>query len=130
MSTIQIITVGVFAAAGAILRYLLTILYPFNYSVFNGILLANIIGCFFMGILLFVASELDILSQSVKLGLIVGFLGSFTTFSAFGGYFFEFIQNKFYAKAFMHVSITMTATLLSVLVGWLIASSLFSRFFN
>ena len=44
----------------------------------------NVIGCFFIGLITGVDQQLQLLSPSVRVLLITGILGGFTTFSAFG----------------------------------------------
>jgi CrcB protein len=52
---------------------------PFPY----GTLVVNVVGCFAAG-LLFQSLEHSAVSEAVRLGIFVGFLGGFTTFSAYG----------------------------------------------
>jgi CrcB protein len=49
-----------------------------------GTLAVNVIGCFLIGILAYLADTRGILHPQARLFLIVGVLGGFTTFSAFG----------------------------------------------
>lgn len=52
---------------------------PFPY----GTLLVNVLGCFAAGFL-YQSLEHSAISEAVRLGVFVGFLGGFTTFSAYG----------------------------------------------
>lgn len=45
--------------------------------------MANLLGSFLMGIMLFLTIEHAFFSYDVRLGVITGFLGSLTTFSTF-----------------------------------------------
>ena len=72
----QIFIISIFAALGAVLRYVLVLIFPFNANIINGVLLANVMGCFLMGILLYVVNQLAFMNETIRLGLIVGFLGS------------------------------------------------------
>ncbi len=75
----QILLISFGAVLGALSRWQLGIwLNPFISQFAFGTLMANVIGCFLIGI----ALGLN-LQESSKLLLITGFLGSFTTFSAF-----------------------------------------------
>ena len=85
MKTLALIGIGGFA--GAILRYLMsgwiqgfagTSSFPL------GTLGVNAIGCLLIGVLGGLADNADLPSQSARLLLVVGMLGSFTTFSTFG----------------------------------------------
>jgi CrcB protein len=74
------------AVAGAPLRYfvqgrvqdLTGISFPW------GTLAVNVSGCLLIGLLLTLAEERELLSREARLLLVVGFLGSYTTFSTFG----------------------------------------------
>ena len=96
----------------------------------NGVLIANIFGCFLIGVALYLDSQYQIMSQAIKLGIVVGFLGSLTTFSSFGAQFFSFVEEKLFLKAFLHVSITVFLSLISIYLGYWLVSLLLSRFFS
>jgi fluoride exporter len=49
-----------------------------------GTFAVNVVGCLFAGILAAMAEKHDLLSAEMRLLLFTGFLGGFTTFSAFG----------------------------------------------
>jgi len=50
----------------------------------SGTAVVNIIGCILIGITASILQEKGLMENTVKLFLIVGFLGGFTTFSSFG----------------------------------------------
>ena len=81
---INLIFVATGGATGAILRYILTNLSKtiFTSSIY-GTLTVNIIGCFLIGYLVTSDFSKNINENFVKFFLIIGLLGSFTTFSAF-----------------------------------------------
>ena len=108
-------------ATGAVLRYILTNLSKvlFTSSIY-GTLTVNILGCFFIGY--FITSDLskNINENFVKFFLIIGLLGSFTTFSAFS---FEIVNLIFSRKifiAFIYISISMLVCILFTYLGMLI----------
>lgn len=74
-------------AFGSVLRYLTSVwtikLIGQNWF-FSGTTAANIIGCFLIGIIATILQEKGLMDNTIKLFLIVGFLGGFTTFSSFG----------------------------------------------
>jgi CrcB protein len=74
-------------AIGSVLRYLTSVwtikLIGPNWLI-SGTAAVNIIGCFLIGIIATVLQEKDLMDNTIKLFLIVGFLGGFTTFSSFG----------------------------------------------
>src|SRR5688500_12206218 len=74
------------AVAGAPLRYFLQgrvdSLVQSSFPV--GTFVVNVTGCLAIGLLLGLAEERGALSRETRLLLVTGFLGSYTTFSAFG----------------------------------------------
>ncbi len=50
----------------------------------GGTLVVNVLGCFLLGLLATVGLERLTLSPTTRTAVLVGFLGSFTTFSTFG----------------------------------------------
>ncbi len=108
-------------ATGAILRYILTNL---NKSLFTssiyGTLTVNILGSFLIGYLITSDFSKNINENFVKFFLIIGLLGSFTTFSAFS---FEvvnlIISNKIFI-AFIYISVSILVCILFAYLGMLI----------
>ena len=77
--------VGLGGGAGSMLRYAVQkIVQPENTTAFpTGTFLVNITGCFLIGILGSLFSRSLTFSDDLKLLLMTGFCGGFTTFSAF-----------------------------------------------
>lgn len=77
--------VGLGGAAGSMLRYGVQKLFSIqNAGAFpTGTLLVNISGCFLIGILWGIVSRSLSWNEEMKLLLMTGFCGGFTTFSAF-----------------------------------------------
>lgn len=82
-----------------------------------GTLLVNIIGCFFIGLLggLFATKALP---DSLKLLAITGFLGGFTTFSAFGWEGFQLIKAGNFAIAFGNIFLQVFVGIAAVGLGY------------
>jgi CrcB protein len=47
-----------------------------------GTLAANVLGCFLFGFIVVLADERTVIQQQTRIVLLVGFMGSFTTFSS------------------------------------------------
>ena len=90
VSMITALLVGAGGFAGSVLRYLLDREVQQMFSAFGvfpyGILVVNVAGCFVIGLLGGLASAHGVLgtNSGARAFLFVGFLGGFTTFSAFG----------------------------------------------
>ena len=86
--------------------------------------LVNVIGALLIGVL-FVGAERFTLSEPARLGMSVGFLGAFTTFSAFSLQLLTDIQEGQVLRAVIYASATVFLCLISCLVGMELASSVF-----
>ena len=117
----NIILVATGGAAGAILRYVLTNLSKtvFMSSVY-GTLSVNIIGCFFIGYLITSDFSKNIKKNFFKFFLIIGLLGSFTTFSAFSLEVVDLIISKKILIALIYISISILVCILFVYLGMLV----------
>ena len=87
-------------------------------------LLVNVIGALLIGIL-FVGAERFTLSEPARLGMSVGFLGAFTTFSAFSLQLLTDIQEGEVLRAVSYAAATVFLCLISCLVGVELAKSIF-----
>jgi CrcB protein len=84
---IQVLLVGVGGFIGSVLRYLASgaVQSAARYAHFPwGTLAVNTAGCLLIGFLAGLAETRHVLSPDQRLFLITGFLGGFTTFSAYG----------------------------------------------
>ena len=118
---INLIFVATGGATGAILRYILTNLSKtiFTSSIY-GTLTVNIIGGFLIGYLVTSDFSKNINENFVKFFLIIGLLGSFTTFSAFSYEVVNLIISKKILIAFIYISISIFVCILFAYFGMLI----------
>ncbi len=86
--------------------------------------LVNVIGALLIGIL-FVGAERFTLSEPARLGMSVGFLGAFTTFSAFSLQLLTDMQEGEVLRAVSYAAATVFLCLISCLVGVELAKSIF-----
>ena len=103
MNTLLAVALG--GALGAISRYSLNafIIQKLATSFPIGIMSINIVGSLLMGTFFALFTHLWDGSQTLKAFLIFGFLGSFTTFSAFSLDTFNLIERQAYMEAFLYV---------------------------
>jgi CrcB protein len=114
---------------GAISRYWVsTSTYSWLGSNFPyGTLMVNLTGSLVMGFLTVVLVQRFDVSDQVRLGLIVGFLGSFTTFSAFSMDTIHWIEDGAVLKALAYVLVSVIACVLGAWAGLISAKQLFLR---
>ena len=108
-------------ALGAISRYWVsarTYLWLGNEFPF-GTLMVNISGSFMMGFLALLLSEKINLPEELRFALLVGFLGSYTTFSTFALDGLQALQNGAMMKVAMYVLVSVGGSLLGVWLGYL-----------
>ncbi len=120
---INILTVGIGGFLGAISRYLIILLNDKFYNNYNfpfDTLFVNVLGSFLIGIALALGVKYDILSRHT-LGsflLVTGFLGSFTTFSAFSRDTLILFMEKYYTTAVMNILLNVILSIGMVIVGY------------
>ena len=86
-----------------------------------GTVLVNVLGCFAIGLLYGFSESRAWLTEAARWLLIVGFLGSFTTFSAFGWQSFDLLRNGQAGLAFANILGSVAAGLLCVWGGCALA---------
>ena len=124
---ITALLVGAGGFAGSILRYLLNREVQQMFSAFGafpyGILVVNVAGCFIIGLLGGLASAHGVLgpTSGARAFLFVGFLGGFTTFSAFGYDTLSLVREGAFALALANVVLQVVLGLGAVWLGYRLA---------
>ena len=83
----------------------------------------NVVGAFFMGFLFVVFQRLKA-PEALRMGLTVGFLGAFTTFSAFSLELFSDIQEGHIMRAALYATLSVLICLISCMLGFSFARSI------
>ena len=83
----------------------------------------NVVGAFFMGFL-FVAFQRLEAPEALRMGLAVGFLGAFTTFSAFSLELLSDVQQGYLIRAALYASLSVLICLISCMLGFSFARSI------
>jgi len=94
----DILIVGLGGGIGSIMRFLTSVWTArFYIGVFPlATLLVNIIGCILIGLLIGLSARSETMSPNLKLLLITGFCGGYTTFSTFSSENLFLFSNGFY----------------------------------
>ncbi len=109
----KIFAVAIGGAIGAVARYLINVspladISPkFPFPTF----FINVVGSFFIGFLFVLFADKFTGSENLRLAVMVGMLGAFTTFSTFELEIFALVRERFFATAFLYL-------FLSVLIGF------------
>lgn len=112
--------IGLGGFLGSIGRYGLTSLVQIKTeSLFPyGTMLVNILGCFVIGLLMTLFQERIIVSQNIRLFLLVGILGGFTTFSSFSYDTFALLKAGNFLSAWMNVGVSLFGCLFATWGGF------------
>ena len=116
---IKIIMILAGGGLGAVARYTLgsQIDKNLNLSFPVGIFFVNLLGCFLIGLIVSIFENKLIFSENLKIFLIIGFLGSLTTFSTFALDNYNFLTQKNIILLFTNIFLTNAFGLLMVLLG-------------
>ena len=119
----QIIIVAIGGAAGSVLRYLATIISAkfYNNNFPFATFIVNIVGCLLIGILIGIFERTGSVNENIRLLLITGFCGGFTTFSAFSSENISLMQNGNTLLAVTYIVLSVTLGLLAVWFGLFIS---------
>ena len=123
----HLLLVAAGGAIGASLRYLTGIaaLRWFGANFPWGTLMVNVIGSFAMGVLAeFIVRKLGA-SNELRLLLMTGLLGGYTTFSAFSLDAILLIERGAYSAATGYILANVVGSILALLLGLMLARSLF-----
>lgn len=119
--------VGIGGFLGSIARYLtgVLVLRILGVRLFPlATLSVNVVGCLLIGLFIGLAEQERLGGQDVRLFLIVGLLGGFTTFSAFGFDTFTMLRGGNISMAMVNVSTNVVFGLTAVWVGVALAKVL------
>ena len=112
------------SALGGVLRYGLSrLMTPVSDSFPWGTVVVNIIGCFVIGYFgtLTLASGKYAVSENVRIFVMVGICGGFTTFSSFSLQTFDLLRSGAWARALANVVVSVTVCLIAVAAGHALA---------
>jgi CrcB protein len=122
----KLLAVALGGAFGAGLRYLAASLAHsiLGHSFPYGTLLVNVVGSLLIGYLVVLLPESGSQATMLRLLLITGLLGGFTTYSAFSIETLTLLQEGQVMKAGLNIAATLLACLFAVWAGYLVAKTL------
>jgi len=115
----QYLIVAFGGALGAMARFgvsrIVTAVLPIGFP--WGTLTVNVLGSFLAGITFgVILQRADVLSEELKLFVMIGFLGAFTTFSTFSLEVVELLQHGMWLKGLLSI---LSNVFVCVLLAWL-----------
>lgn len=89
-----------------------------------GTLIVNVAGSFLLGFVVQVGMSTDILPRSLRLAITFGFLGAFTTFSAFSYETFGYIEDGSWMMVGVNVLANVLPAIIAVFLGVLLGRTM------
>ncbi len=122
LSGSQALVIMLGGSLGALARYVLSsvVTEKLGSSFPYGTLSVNVIGSFVMGFLAIVLVERMGLDPLLRLGIFVGFLGAFTTFSTFSMETMNLFEQGLHMRALFNMIISVMLSVLAVWLGFII----------
>ena len=119
-------TIALFCAGGGLARYYLS---GWVYSLLGrafpyGTLVVNIIGAYCIGLIMELGLRSTMLSDTLRIGLTVGFMGGLTTFSTFSYETFKLLEDGQFVTAFANVLASVAVCLVCTWLGIVTVRSL------
>jgi fluoride exporter len=105
-------SVARFKLSGWVLHHTITWRFP------AGTFVVNVLGCLIAGVLAGLVAKHDMFSADVRLMLLTGVLGGFTTFSAFGVETMYLLKRGDVAMAASNVALSVGASLIALWIGF------------
>ncbi len=91
-----------------------------------GTLIVNVVGCLLIGFTMEITLGTGTFPDHWRSGVIIGFLGAFTTFSAFGYATYELIRQGAWTHAAVNCGANLFLGLAAVWFGAMLAKTLFA----
>ncbi len=112
-------TIAFFCAGGGLARYYLS---GWIYNILGrtfpyGTLVVNIIGAYLIGLVMELGLRSTAISDTLRLGLTVGFLGGLTTFSTFSYETFALLEDGQFLTAFINILASVAVCLFCTWLG-------------
>ena len=127
LSPMLLLAIAIGGALGAMSRYMIQQLFAiwFGAEFPWGTLVANVSGCLIIGLVIGIWTNSGTeISPEMRAFVTIGFLGAFTTFSAFSLDTITLMQNAAYLKATLNITYNLLACFAATYAGFSIAKVL------
>ncbi|MDD4970172.1 MAG: fluoride efflux transporter CrcB [Paludibacter sp.] len=122
----QLLLVGIGGFIGSIARFLVQKL-NLSWHVLSipmGTLTVNVLGSLLIGFIIGVSGKSEIISPGLRLFLMVGICGGFTTFSSFTAENMTLMQNGQFAMILVYTGLSILFGFLAVYLGYILSNLL------
>jgi CrcB protein len=122
----RLLFIGAFGALGCVMRYLVAGWVQVSAGRYLplGTLTVNLLGSFVIGLIMEGSLRSTVLGADLRIGLTVGFLGGFTTFSTFSYETVRLLEDGSYLAAGANILCSVAACLIAAAAGILLARQL------
>ena len=116
---IKILYIATGGALGSVLRFFISYIFKIYFVYFPvGTLVVNIVGSFLAGLFISYLNNKEISEIIIRYFFIIGFLGSFTTFSAFSIENIELIKQNEIALSLLYIIISIILSISAAFAGF------------
>jgi CrcB protein len=121
-----VLYIALFGAIGCLGRYYLSgwVYDLAGRSMPFGTFAVNVLGAFLIGLIMEISLRSSLVSQELRVGVTIGFLGGLTTFSTFSYETFRLLESGQLLQALMNALLSVTACLAFTFVGIIAARHL------
>ncbi len=115
----EILLIGLGGGVGSIARFLCqrTVYSWYPHGFPFGTLIVNVVGCFLIGFLFSFMEKNNLVKPGLKLLLVTGFCGGFTTFSAFAAENIQLLKDGRLLYFFIYIIASVALGLLATFFG-------------
>ena len=120
----SIFYIGVGGFLGATSRYLVSVFFE-NIGINTNLhtIFVNVFGSFLMGVMFYFFASNS--SDFYKMFFVIGFLGSFTTFSAFSLDSLNLLLSREYFDLFLYILLSVFLSILFIFIGFILAKEIY-----
>ena len=125
---LQLVWIAIAGALGAVSRWGIS---RTGYALFGtgfawGTLIANVLGCFLLGFLMYTSLNTDKIPETLRTALAIGFLGALTTFSTFSYETISYIEDGAWMLAVLNIGANLVIGLGATVAGLYLARIFFA----